>query len=99
MSAAKLSAEEIAQHLGKLPGWSNQNDALTKTYTFKNFTGAMQFVNLVAETAEVVQHHPDIEIRYTKVTLTLSTHDAGGVTQKDVDSAASADDYADTVAQ
>ena len=57
---------------------------LTRTYQFRNFTQAIDFVNRVASLAESANHHPDIDIRYSKVTLTLSTHDAGGITSNDV---------------
>ncbi len=71
--------------------WSRIGDALQRAYAFSGFLGAMQFVNRVAAHAEHVQHHPDVLIRYSKVTLTLSTHDANGITAKDFDFAAEAD--------
>jgi 4a-hydroxytetrahydrobiopterin dehydratase len=52
-------------------------------FEFKDFPNALEFVNAVAKIAEIAQHHPDINIRWNKVTLTLSTHDAGGMTEKD----------------
>ena len=64
-------------------GWSSVNNALQRTYTFDSFTDAIAFVNNVARLAESQNHHPDITINYRKVTLTLTTHDAGGLTQKD----------------
>lgn len=57
---------------------------MTRQYEFKDFLSAMQFVNDVAALAEKHNHHPDIDIRWNKVTLTLTTHDAGGVTEKDI---------------
>lgn len=75
---------DIQRALGKLPGWSRKGDAIAKTYKFRTFRGAIEFVNRVAEAAEKANHHPDIDIRYTAVTLTLSTHDAGGVTENDL---------------
>lgn len=64
--------------------WIEQNNTLTREYTFPTFTDVMTFVNQVADIAQELQHHPHIEIDYTKVTLTLSTHDAGDiVTDKD----------------
>ena len=80
----KLSDLEIQRALGGLPGWSRRNDALTKTYTFDKFAKGISFVDRVAAAADEMDHHPDIDIRYTKVTMTLSTHDAGGITQSDL---------------
>ncbi|HEY9226160.1 MAG TPA: 4a-hydroxytetrahydrobiopterin dehydratase [Gemmatimonadaceae bacterium] len=80
----KLSDLEIQRALGGLPGWSRRNDALTKTYTFDKFAKGIAFVDRVAAAADEMDHHPDIDIRYTKVTMTLSTHDAGGITQSDL---------------
>lgn len=81
----KLAPEDIEQKLAQFPDWSASGDAVQRTFNFPNFVEAMAFVNRVAELAEQVQHHPDILVRYSKVTLTLSTHDAGGVTDKDFD--------------
>lgn len=82
--AELLSDIEIQRDLGSLQGWSRRGDVLTRTYQFRNFSQAMEFVNRVASLAESANHHPDIDIRYSKVTLTLSTHDAGGITSNDV---------------
>jgi 4a-hydroxytetrahydrobiopterin dehydratase len=79
----KLPQEDLDARLESFPDWSISGDALQRTFTFEDFLGAMAFVNRVAELAEQHQHHPDIMIRYNKVTLTLTTHDAGGLTEKD----------------
>lgn len=81
----KLSDLEIQRALGNLSGWSRRGDVLVKTYSFQKFLDGVEFVDEVAGVAERMNHHPDIDIRYTKVTLTLSTHDAGGITQSDLD--------------
>lgn len=81
----KLSDVEIQRALGELPGWTRRGDALTKTYQLRNFVEAMRLVNRVADEAEKRNHHPDIDIRYSKVTFALSTHDAGGITKNDID--------------
>jgi 4a-hydroxytetrahydrobiopterin dehydratase len=86
--AAMLSDIAIQRELGKLSGWSRRGDALTKTFQFKDFLSGIDFIGAVAKAAESAKHHPDIDIRYTKITCTLSTHDAGGITQKDLDLAA-----------
>lgn len=94
MAAPKLSEDEIQEHLAKLPGWRVDDITLSKTYRFPSFVKSMEFVNQLAELAESVQHHPDIDIRYDKVTIRLSTHDSSGITKKDIELAASADDLA-----
>ncbi len=88
---------EIQRHLAKLPGWSRSaaGDALTRSYKFISFVNAMKFVNQVASDAEAAKHHPDIEIRYNRVALTLTTVDSGGITMLDVQMAAACDDLAD----
>lgn len=80
----KLSDLDIQRALGTLPGWSRRGDTLTKTFTCRTFPAAITFVNRIADAAERMDHHPDIDIRYNKVTCTLSTHDAGGITQSDL---------------
>lgn len=97
MSLAKLTEAEIETHLAKLPGWTYAESALTKTYAFAGFTGSIQFVNLVAIEAEALNHHPDIDIRYNKVHMLLTTHDSGGVTIHDIELAATSDDAADQI--
>ena len=86
-----LSDLEIQRALGALPGWARRGDTLQKTFTMRSFAEVIALFNRVAAEAERANHHPDIDIRYTKVTFTLSTHDAGGVTQKDLDLASSID--------
>lgn len=81
---ARLSDLEIQRALGNLPGWARRGDVLTKTFTFQRFLDGIDFVVRVAHQAEAANHHPDIDIRYNKVTCTLSTHDAGGITEKDL---------------
>ena len=66
-----------------VPGWENNGKEITRTYKFKDFVEALAFVNKVAGLAEAADHHPDIDIRWNKVRLTLSTHSAGGLTDKD----------------
>jgi 4a-hydroxytetrahydrobiopterin dehydratase len=81
--ALKLDRQQVAEHLQKLPQWTLQGDQIERLLTFANFVDAMVFVNRVAEVAEELGHHPEINIIYNRVKLTLSTHDAGGLTQKD----------------
>jgi 4a-hydroxytetrahydrobiopterin dehydratase len=79
-----LSHAEIDQALQKLPGWTRRGKAIERVFQFGNFVEAMEFVNRIAFAAEATNHHPDIVINYNKVTLTLVSHDSGGVTQRDV---------------
>ena len=79
----KLNQEHIDENMKEFPDWSQSGETLQRTFRFDDFLGAMAFVSRIADLAEEHQHHPDILIRYSKVTLTLSTHDAGGITEKD----------------
>ena len=92
----KLSDLEIQRALGSLPGWARRGDVLTKTFTFQAFADGIGFVQRVARAADDMDHHPDIDIRYTKVTCTLSTHDAGGITQNDLTLASNIETLAPT---
>lgn len=87
----KLSEMQVDEGLEALGEWSRSGDAIQRTYSFADFLGSMAFVNKVADHAESVQHHPDILVRYSKVTLTLSTHDCGGLSEKDLAFAADCD--------
>ena len=80
----KLSDVEVQRALGGLAGWSRRGDVLVKTYVFERFADGIAFVGRAARVADDMDHHPDIDIRYTKVTMSLSTHDAGGITQSDL---------------
>ena len=79
----KLTAAQIKKALASLPGWTRKDASITRLYEFKDFVAAMKFVNGAAKIAEQANHHPDIDIRWNKVKLTLSTHDEGGLTEKD----------------
>ena len=81
----KLSDDELREAAWQLPGWTLENGELVQQRTFKDFVAAMAFVNDVAQLAEAAGHHPDIDIRYNRVRLALVTHDAGGLTSKDVE--------------
>lgn len=90
-----LNPDALHHALAELDGWSGTVDGISKTYTFSDFAEAMRFVNWVADLAEEVNHHPDITVRWNKVTCELVTHSAGGVTQNDVDLAAKIDQIPD----
>jgi 4a-hydroxytetrahydrobiopterin dehydratase len=91
----RLSDLEIQRALGSLPGWARRGEVLTKTFNFASFPAGIEFVQRVATAAEEVNHHPDIDIRYTKIICTLSTHDAGGITQNDLSLAATIESLAE----
>ncbi len=90
----KLTDAQLAEALKAVPEWSEVSEAIQRTYRFGDFRQSMAFVAQVADAAEQAQHHPDILVRFNKVTLTLSTHDAGGITNKDFDLAARCDTFA-----
>lgn len=79
----KLIAAQIRTSLVAVPEWHRRGKTITRTFDFKDFPAAIRFVNTVARLAEKAWHHPDIDIRWNKVTLTLTTHDAGGLTSRD----------------
>jgi 4a-hydroxytetrahydrobiopterin dehydratase len=88
---SKLSPVQIRAALRSVPEWRKQGRIIRRTYRFNDFPAAMRFVNAVARRAEEAWHHPDIDIRWNQVTLVLTTHDAGGLTDKDFDLAAKCD--------
>jgi 4a-hydroxytetrahydrobiopterin dehydratase len=80
---AKLTATQIKTELASTAKWKKKGNAIQRVFEFEDFAAAMKFVNAVARAAEKADHHPDIDIRWNKVTMTLSTHSAGGLTQQD----------------
>jgi 4a-hydroxytetrahydrobiopterin dehydratase len=80
---SRLSPEEARARLAVLTDWEIASDTIRRRYKFTSFKESMEFVNKVALLAERADHHPDILIEYDKVTLTLSSHDAGGLTERD----------------
>lgn len=86
-----LTEEEVQRFLQAHPEWSRADQTLERTYAFASFAEAIAFVTRVAEVADRFDHHPDIDIRYRKVRLVLSTHDAGGLTFRDPQVAAECD--------
>ncbi|HEV8583832.1 MAG TPA: 4a-hydroxytetrahydrobiopterin dehydratase [Methylomirabilota bacterium] len=78
-----LDDAALGAALARLPGWRRAGRAIEKTYRFPDFRAALAFVNRVGELAERQNHHPDITIHYSEVTLSLWSHDAGGVTARD----------------
>ena len=78
-----LPSKEIKLHLQAVPQWSKRAQTILRTFKFQGFLKGIDFVNQIAKKAQKMNHHPDIDIRFNQVTLTLTTHDEGGVTEKD----------------
>lgn len=91
MKSSPLLEVEVSTRLAAVPRWKEQGSEIVRTFEFRDFRGALAFVNKVGDLAENAGHHPDIDIRYNKVKLTLTTHDANGLTGKDFDLAAAID--------
>jgi 4a-hydroxytetrahydrobiopterin dehydratase len=86
-----LTPAQVEAALRAVPHWSHQGQSIARTFQFKDFAAAIAFVNTVATLADQAWHHPDIDVRWNKVTLTLSTHEAGGLTERDFSLAAAID--------
>jgi 4a-hydroxytetrahydrobiopterin dehydratase len=78
-----LDDAAVQSALRELPGWTRDADEIVKTFEFDTFPSAIAFVDRVAEAAEAANHHPDVDIRYSKITCRLTSHDSGGLTEKD----------------
>jgi 4a-hydroxytetrahydrobiopterin dehydratase len=83
MSESVLDDVALSDALRELPGWERGGNDISKTFVLDDFRSAMHFVNRVADGAEAANHHPDIQIRWNRVTLVLTSHDAGGLTGAD----------------
>ena len=81
---AILNDEELAAALGRLPGWQQERNAIRRVYEFTDFREAMKFAARVADLAEAANHHPDLLVRWGRVTVTTWSHDVGGVTKRDL---------------
>lgn len=80
-----LDQNEIEEKLQGLTGWEKDGDTITRTFEFKDFIESMEFVNKLVNPAETMNHHPDITISYNTVTLSLTTHSEGGLTENDIE--------------
>ena len=78
-----LTTKQVGVHLKAVPNWSKRAQMIVRTFQFGGFLNAIDFVNRIAKKAQKSNHHPDIDIRFNKVTLKLTTHDEGGITEKD----------------
>ena len=79
----KLGPDEVRELIGQVNGWQARDDKLYKTFNFKDFVTAMEFLNRVAEAAESEQHHPDFSVHYNRVDFTIWTHAVGGLSEND----------------
>jgi len=80
---AVLSDDEVQDRLGRLDGWERKGDAIVRQFKFDDFQGSVDFVNRIAPAAEEMNHHPDLEISWNKVTVILTSHSEGGITAND----------------
>lgn len=80
---AGFSDDEIASRLNDVPGWSYEDGQVTRTFSFDTFLAGIDFVSKVAQAAEAADHHPDIDIRYSNIKVAASSHDVGGITERD----------------
>jgi 4a-hydroxytetrahydrobiopterin dehydratase len=87
----RLSDDDIASRLAELEGWERDGDAIAKTFKLADFVGSVGFVNRLVEPAEGMNHHPDIAISWNEVTVTITTHAAGGLTANDFELAKKVD--------
>jgi 4a-hydroxytetrahydrobiopterin dehydratase len=87
-----LTSKQISLHLKDVPNWSKRAQTIVRTFKFEGFLKSIDFVNRIARKAQKINHHPDIDIRFDKVTLTLTTHDEGGITEKDFSMARQSDE-------
>jgi 4a-hydroxytetrahydrobiopterin dehydratase len=90
-----LTPQDIKTWLKKLPEWEHEKKHIERTFEFDEFSQAIDFVNSVAEIAEEEEHHPDMDIRYNKVRVELSTHRSGGLTEQDFEVAEKIDNLAE----
>jgi 4a-hydroxytetrahydrobiopterin dehydratase len=90
----RLSDREIDDALRSLPGWLRDGNTIRRQFTFRGFPEAVRFVERLVPGAEAADHHPDLTINYRRVTVSYSTHSAGGITEKDVAGARAADERA-----
>jgi len=90
-----LEEDDLNSALKKCPEWESEKKCITRDFEFEEFMDGIDFVNNVGEIAEEAQHHPDITIKHTKITLTLTTHDIGGVTELDIELAQRIDNLVD----
>lgn len=94
MPLPRLSDIEVQRELNSLEGWTRKGEAIVKTFEFATFPRGIAWLTRVADAAEAASHHPDLDIRYTRIIATLSTHDSGGITAKDFALARAMDDAA-----
>jgi 4a-hydroxytetrahydrobiopterin dehydratase len=97
--AELLSPDELADRLATLDGWSGDGAAIRRTVELATFPGAIEVVDDVAEVAEAMDHHPDIDIRWRTLTFACATHTAGGVTERDIELARRIDEIITGVAR
>ena len=91
VAMAALSDDQVREGLVRLPGWEREDDAIVRTYELPSFRAVIDFVGRIADAAEAADHHPDLDIRYSRLRVVLSTHSEGGITDQDFALAAQLD--------
>ena len=89
-----LSEDDVQRRLGDLDGWRREGDALRREFKFEDFKGSVDFINRITPQAEAMNHHPDLAISWNTVTVTISTHSEGGITENDFELASRIDSLA-----
>jgi 4a-hydroxytetrahydrobiopterin dehydratase len=95
--ARVMTEEEVRKRLAELQDWRLSKNSIVRTFEFRTFSEGTRFLNKVAEIAEEQDHHPDIDMRYTRIRFSLKTHSAGGITRRDFRLAKSVDGLARTL--
>ena len=88
---ARLDDGEIGERLSRLEGWERDGEAIAKTFTHDDFVGSVEFVKRIVEPAEQMGHHPDLELSWNEVRVTITTHSEGGLTENDFELASRID--------
>lgn len=95
MTRQRLTVEEIEKNLNDLQGWTIANEKLARKFTFKNFAESLEFINRIGAIAEKFDHHPDVLFGWGYAEIFITTHDAGGITQRDFELAKAIDEVSD----
>jgi len=93
----RLSEDQLARELASMKGWERRDNSIRKTFAFKDFKESVEFLGMIRPIADAMNHHPDACVKYNRVEVELTTHDEGGVTEKDVQLARKIDEIYKTL--
>ncbi|MCQ4343696.1 MAG: 4a-hydroxytetrahydrobiopterin dehydratase [Sulfolobales archaeon] len=93
----RLSEDQLARELASMKGWERRDNSIRKTFAFKDFKESVEFLGMIRPIADAMNHHPDVCVKYNRVEVELTTHDEGGVTEKDVQLARKIDEIYKTL--